>query len=73
MQKWEYAIFDLAGSGPGWRERAVARLNELGAQGWEMTSPAASGFTGICYFKRPIEIPILRHEGKAIMPAWGTE
>ncbi|MDQ3412406.1 MAG: hypothetical protein M3509_09850 [Chloroflexota bacterium] len=42
---WEYLVEE---------EPAEERLNELGANGWELVSVAARGSVVVSYFKRPV-------------------
>ena len=56
MEKWEYCclrIFDP------FKDQAIAKVNELGLEGWEMVNLSGMGFLGItiysaAYFKRKL-------------------
>ena len=55
-QQWEYcsAAFDLRSSYEAAPASVIARMNELGADGWELVSSIGSDPRGIllCIFKR---------------------
>ena len=58
IDKWEYRseVFELRGPYDGPPGSAIIRMNELGAEGWELvsTSVRAQEYSGtmLCMFKR---------------------
>ncbi len=46
MQRWEYKVFVESG------DRAVAELNRLGREGWELVAVIE---TQVFYLKRPLD------------------
>jgi len=63
MTEWEYKVVALPYNSTMKRQRkaAEAKLNELGAEGWEVVGIPISGMAWTMFLKRPVECPFWTH------------
>jgi len=52
--RWEYSVIPMWVSGRDDAEKAVGKLNELGAEGWELVSDSTNSSNHIFVLKRKL-------------------